>query len=150
METDFPGPERKDDCCPSSGSEQGYRLWPGASWITPAGESYRISGFHDRWLVEHRELARGTLNVAEMIRASGWVAATLYSEGILELIVEGGRNESSLDIVFEILSRNRGLWSLVRIMALDSAGLVVISEGDFRDRTSLDAAEDGVWGVPEQ
>lgn len=101
-----------------------FYLFPGASWISPEGLVFRIRGFHDRWISEHPELARGAKNTAQLILATGWIAATLYDAGHLEIIAPTLVDERVRHCLDSILEHNPGRWLKVHILSLDSPGSI--------------------------
>lgn len=148
VEEAFPMPENELSKEMSPGSDAGYRIFPGACWITPEGQTYRISGFHENWLASHPELSKGARDVAHFVQATGWAAVTLYSEASLELILADGSDPETRNLVTQILERNRGRWMKAQIYSLDRDGVVLFDEGMADGLTapaSLGALLDRLW-----
>ena len=117
-----------------------YALIYGASWLTPAGEVVPIPGFHEEWLREHEEVAEGARNVCELVLRKRWISVTLFAGGYLELMVADRRSDDVRRSLFELLSRNAGLWSKALVMAMDEEGYAMLEPGDCADEGRLGAS----------
>ncbi len=112
-----------------------YGLKPGASWVTPDGTVHPVPGFHAQWLANNPELSHGASDVAGMIAVSGWISATLYAGGFLELLVSDFSDRGSREFVHAILTLNAGAWTkVVLIPVLEEGDPVVLEPADCIDR----------------
>jgi hypothetical protein len=109
----------------------------GASWLTPMGEVLPIPGFHEEWLREHEDLAKGARNVCELILRERWISVTLFSGGYLELMVPDRRSEEVRRTLFKLLSRNASEWTKALVMAMDEEGYAMLEPGDAADEARL-------------
>ena len=114
-----------------------WSLRHGASWLTPQGEVLPIPGFHEEWLLEHEDLARGARNVCELILRERWISVTLFDGGYLELMVPDRRSEEVRRSIFQLLSRNASDWTRALVMAMDEEGYAMLEPGDAADEARL-------------
>lgn len=117
-----------------------YELRRGASWLTPAGEVVPIPGFHEEWLREHGDLAGGARNACELILRKRWLSVDLFDEGYLELLVPDRGSAEVRRSLFELLSRNAGVWSRALVMSMDEEGYSMLFPADAADAESLAVA----------
>lgn len=117
-----------------------WTLLRGASWIELDGRVHRVPGFHETWLADHPELARGARNVCELVLATGWISASLFGDGYLELLVKDRRDPELRERLLRILSGAAGGWTKALVMAMDEEGYAMLEPADARDAESLAAA----------
>lgn len=110
-----------------------FTLIGGASWLTPDGIVYPVPSFHEEWMRQHPELARGARNVCDLILRTGWVSVSLFSGGYLELMVPERRSEALRNLLRGFLSRNLPRWSKALVMSMDEAGYAMLEPGDIAD-----------------
>jgi hypothetical protein len=115
-----------------------FELLGGASWLLPGGEVIAVPGFHEEWLAEHAELAAGSHNVCELVLRKGWISVVLFDRGYLELIVPD-RGQGVRRMIFELLSRNAGLWARALVMSTGEEGYAMLLPPDAADEASLAA-----------
>ncbi len=63
-----------------------FEISTGAWWIVPDGRTIAVSSFHESWLAAHPAIAGGALHTVDFVQKSGWLSATQYSDGMLEVI----------------------------------------------------------------
>jgi hypothetical protein len=114
-----------------------FALLHGASWLTPEGEVYPISGFHEEWLRDHEELAAGSRHVCELILRRRWISVSLVDGGYLELMVADRHSQDVRSALHALLSRNASLWSRALVMSMDEEGYAMLEAGDVLDRAWL-------------
>lgn len=114
-----------------------YALLYGASWLTSTGEVLPVPGFHEEWLREHEDLARGARNVCELILRERWISVALFAGGYIELMVPDRRSEDVRRAIFQLLSHNASLWSKALVMAMDEEGYSMLESGDEADEAVL-------------
>jgi len=119
-----------------------WSLCPGASWIELDGRIHRVTGFHEAWLAEHPDLARGARNVCELVLASRWISATLFGDGYLELMVHDRHDPELRARLLRILREAVGRWKKALVIAMDEEGYAMLTPGDAGDAESLAAALD--------
>jgi hypothetical protein len=117
-----------------------YELRPGASWMTLEGELIPVPGFHEEWLRAHEELAEGARNACELILRKRWLSVDLFDKGYLELMVPNRGSAEVRRSIFELLSRNAGLWARALVISMDAEGYAMILPADAADEESLAAA----------
>lgn len=117
-----------------------FELRRGASWLTPAGETIPIPGFHEEWLREHADQAAGARNACELVLRKRWLSVDLFDEGYLELMVPERRSPEVRRTIFELLSRNAGAWARALVMSMDEEGYATVLPADAADEASLEAA----------
>ena len=104
------------------------------------GELIPIPGFHEEWLREHEELAEGARNACELILRKRWLSVDLFDSGYLELMVpEKGSSEVRRSI-YELLSRNSGVWSRTLVMSMAEDGYSMLLPPDAASEKALAAA----------
>ena len=116
---------------------ESWALRHGASWLLPTGQVLVVPGFHEEWLAANSELAGGARNVCELVLRKRWVSVALFGEGYLELMVPDRRSDDVRRMLWELLSRNAGLWSRVLVMSMDEEGYVLLESADAADPDTL-------------
>lgn len=119
-----------------------WTLIAGASWIELDGRVHRVPGFHEAWLAEHPELAKGARNVCELVLASRWISATLFGDGYLELMVHDRHDADLRARLFRLLSGAAGRWNKALVISMDEEGYVMLEARDAADEGLLAEALD--------
>jgi hypothetical protein len=114
-----------------------YELRLGAGWLTPGGEVLPIEGFHEEWLRRHEEIAEGARNACELILRKRWLSVSLYDKGYLEIMVPDRNSAEVRRSIFELLSRNAGIWARALVMSMDEEGYSMLLPADAADETTL-------------
>jgi hypothetical protein len=117
-----------------------FELRRGASWLTGEGLVLPVPGFHEEWLREHEELAEGARNVCELILRKRWLSVSLFDSGYLEIMVPDRSSEEVRRSVYELLSRNAGMWTRALVMSMGEEGYSMLLPADAADEDSLAAA----------
>lgn len=119
-----------------------FALVHGASWLLPSGQVLIVPGFHEEWLAAHAALVEGARNVCELVLRKRWISVALFGEGYLELMVPDRSSRDVRRMIWELLSRNAGLWSKVLVMSMDEEGYAMLEPSDLADEVSLAARLD--------